>query len=154
MRSILDNKNKRGQFGFTFTALIVAIIVIVCLIAFFAWPKARWIITGVGLIIAGIWLGGKVVMNPNPSKIAVVIIAILIILGIASILASSVLNTALEQTALGGTGEVTSTWQKSIIPCTAVADCSSYLLKQGVSQDELNTAEFKCESKLCYFKSK
>ena len=44
-------------------------------------------------------------------------------------------------------------FQKSGISCSTVNDCSNYLSTQGVSQENINKVEFKCDG-VCYFKEK
>lgn len=80
-----------------------------------------------------------------------ILIVILIIIGIFLFIRY---YPNLTQTGAIESNQDLNNFQKTVITCSQVDDCSNYLISNGVSQENINLVEFQCQDNLCWFKQK
>ena len=141
-------KNKRGLIGITIATVvglgIVAIIIL--MLALGVGLLISWVTSNILLIIGILILVFGLILSLKTKKPLITILVVVLISGMIIGLHFSGL---IEETGLFGTE-----WEKSVIECSVVKDCSGFLLNQDVSQEDINTIDFKCENKLCWYKQK
>ena len=113
--------------------------------------KIRWIVVGVLVLAAGLYILGKAMMSEGEiTKNKMIIFLVFLGVGLFFIFGAGLLQTAIT----GIEGINTNTYTKTVITCFVVQDCSSYLSNHGVSQENINKVDFKCENNFCLAKIK
>lgn len=149
--------DKKGQVSLNLNLTMIVVYVVLILVAalmFIFWKDFRFYVIGGLFVFASLIFIVNVGARRQVKKSDISVFLILLVIGVVIVV---IPFTGLSQTEFFAgvqQAEFVSSYKESVIPCNQVSDCGNYLLSKGVSSENINLVDFKCENGYCLFKEK